>query len=1064
MYIRNRGTDDLVIDSITAGNELHLSQQAMTIPPGGVRALQVSYIPVSDNDPPPNQANRVIAFNSNSVLDPMYVTARLRSVPSGWQETAFGQDYDLQRIQFTGSTGYIMHPDGVLKSTNSGANWSELNNLNPPGPLRAMWFGFDGTGYVSGGIDGTSGFILRTTNGGFTWSSPLSLPSTVRGPVIDLSFDASNRGYAITPRTGNPPFSGGNGVVIKTSNGTSWTKTSADPTTSFDGRLVHTFSVDRVFAASGGRLWQSQNGGNSWTENFNLGGAFSLLDLYSNFGFTFYAGGNNGALRYTASPLTHPSSFSAPQVFTSGTIQRIHAFDGSLAWCLVSDTSAGQRSIYRTLDGGNQWSEELTVTGNGINDVWGMNMDSVFAVGPQGRIWRYNPVTPEPQAIPILPEVLQFGAVEPQSPLTQNALLQNAGDAPLSILSVDISGDIDVFRLAAAPASPIAAGDSVQLAVEADPQIAGTYSAVLRVTTDGQPGVLETELSIEVTESDRVLVFDSQPAGIVISIGGISYTTPAAFTVASSGADFVPGESVLISAPTGTVVQSTSFTFQQWTSTGDATFSLTVPSESTTYLAQYAPTELPPPAARQATFAAFPAPTDLPGGPWIRLSDASLNLPAIGDVNVEGAVFLSSSSIEASLEYGAFRVPESTSQPELLSVSGGSWSLDYKKDVRFQLTANAPGVSVLDYPLNPPVDMTIDLQTGGDFSLDFNTLDDLILLPGIAEIGPGMVQLQKSGAFHALTLDGTLRLLQQPNGWAFEQPVSFAAEEGPFSYVVDQLPDPLFNAGIAAIGTSGSSAITLTRDTQGAFSVSVANLHADLFGQTLGNLSGTASTSGDLTLSATAPANPFILGPFRAQASNAVSLDWNVISGDLVLNLPQTTLTAPGVAEWPAGGVTMPAVTIDTTGDFTHRFALPTFDFDGIAITAGGGLNDNYLELKKTGTQYSLALKDHRTFFASTMDLSLAINSLGNVSGTFAGNIIVDANFGSPFNFGTIDFGALTLTYDSGASSDQFKLRRNALGQNFGIYFGSNGARFCTLLSCTSSSGFDGCTEWLCLP
>jgi hypothetical protein len=214
-----------------------------------------------------------------------------------------------------------------------------------------------------------------------------------------------------------------------------------------------------------------------------------------------------------------------------------------------------------------------------------------------------------------------------------------------------------------------------------------------------------------------------------------------------------------------------------------------------------------------------------------------------------------------------------------------------------------------------------------------------------------------------------------------------------------------------------------------------------LFGRSFAGLSGTASSSGLLNLTATPPATPFAIGPMRYEVTANSTVAWNVLSGALDVSFPAGKLKASNVVGWPANGIDFPAFTVNSSGDFERRIDLPTFAFNGISLESGGNINDNHVLFNREDGVTSVAIRDARTFFTNNFKLALDVDSTGAVDGFFSGQFSIVTPI-----FGELNFGSVSLSYDSGESDYQFQSRFALIGNDFGIFFGSDGGKFSHLV------------------
>jgi photosystem II stability/assembly factor-like uncharacterized protein len=96
----------------------------------------------------------------------------------------------------------------IGKTTNGGANWT-YTNIPSVLQIWDIYFKDSNNGYAVG--TDNNGIIIRTTDGGNTWETPIQLPNT--GVVRSITFTDTNTGYAVGRDINN--F----GVIFKTIDG-----------------------------------------------------------------------------------------------------------------------------------------------------------------------------------------------------------------------------------------------------------------------------------------------------------------------------------------------------------------------------------------------------------------------------------------------------------------------------------------------------------------------------------------------------------------------------------------------------------------------------------------------------------------------------------------------------------------------------------------------------------------------------------------------------------------------------------------------------------------------------
>ncbi|BCR05823.1 hypothetical protein DESUT3_28920 [Desulfuromonas versatilis] len=152
--------------------------------------------------------------------------------------------------------GYAVGGGGnFLRTTDGGANWSELNTTGATVKLYDVFFYNDGNGIHTDDIGytvGASGTILRTEDGGATWEN--------QGPGGLFSF------YSIAMLTDKQAIAvGDGGMIYRTSNGKTWSPV-ASPTGD-DLNAVDFSAGGGIGYAVGGKgtIIQTGDGGSTWS-------------------------------------------------------------------------------------------------------------------------------------------------------------------------------------------------------------------------------------------------------------------------------------------------------------------------------------------------------------------------------------------------------------------------------------------------------------------------------------------------------------------------------------------------------------------------------------------------------------------------------------------------------------------------------------------------------------------------------------------------------------------------------------------------------------------------------
>jgi photosystem II stability/assembly factor-like uncharacterized protein len=211
---------------------------------------------------------------------------------SNWTEINTGYSFILTNISFPGNQDSIGYAVGmsstyngngiILKTTNGGTTWSQISTGTIPG-LEAMYFTSVDTGYVGG----WQNYFAKTTNGGLTWT-----PSTVNANIWYITniefFDAQN---GIVTAAGAEAYVTNNG-------GQTWTAATG---LAVNAEGITYASANVVYIVGGDeKIARSMNGGLSWTTIQT--GMFQMMFL----GVDFYdlnhgiVGGEDGKVLRTS--------------------------------------------------------------------------------------------------------------------------------------------------------------------------------------------------------------------------------------------------------------------------------------------------------------------------------------------------------------------------------------------------------------------------------------------------------------------------------------------------------------------------------------------------------------------------------------------------------------------------------------------------------------------------------------------------------------------------------------------------------------------------------------------
>lgn len=270
--------------------------------------------------------------------------------------------------------------------------------------LRATSFVNSSTGYAVG----SEGTILRTSDGGASWERVLACASgqpTGAGcePGSADRITVALNGVVALDRT-NAIAVGNDGHILKTSNGgTTWTRVVAcritarecDEGSDPDERVaspleaIHGFNASMTAVGADGTILFSRNGGATWSQRPNITDV-GLRSVWFTDTDTGYIVGEEGTILKT----TNEGQTWQPQLACADNDQCLPQLEGHIDARLnsVMFTNADdgiivgeQGTVVTTTDAGEHWTQQSSGTSQGLNGVF-VNGGAGYAVGASGTI------------------------------------------------------------------------------------------------------------------------------------------------------------------------------------------------------------------------------------------------------------------------------------------------------------------------------------------------------------------------------------------------------------------------------------------------------------------------------------------------------------------------------------------------------------------------------------------------------------------------------------------------------------------------------------------------------
>ncbi|HUI30808.1 MAG TPA: YCF48-related protein [Candidatus Acidoferrales bacterium] len=276
-------------------------------------------------------ANELMAVTDEALMHTTNGGATWTLSPGGGYEIFFAD----------ANHGWICSGDSVGYTTDHGTTWVWVNTgwVTSPDYLTAMCFVSTTTGWVCG----TSGIILKTTDGGITWQSE---NSTTGESLWGICFTSALVGCAV----------GTNGVILKTSTGGSGWSSKVSHTTENLFYVCTAGSSVFAFGNNGTALKSTDNGGTWSSSNSGLSGWInSACALDAN---NIWAAGTGNAVYKTTDG---GATWNSKNPYIGGNIDNGLTITGD--FCCASFSSAtsgivcgGNGVMYKTTDDGATWT------------------------------------------------------------------------------------------------------------------------------------------------------------------------------------------------------------------------------------------------------------------------------------------------------------------------------------------------------------------------------------------------------------------------------------------------------------------------------------------------------------------------------------------------------------------------------------------------------------------------------------------------------------------------------------------------------------------------------------
>lgn len=304
------------------------------------------------------------AVGSNGVI--------LKTTDAGitWNALNSGVQNELRAVFFLNeSLGYVSGNYGmILKTTDGGNTWNQCH-WSGAADLESLFFLDDQVGWACG----QDGMIIKTANGGLGWTIQAY---NIAGSLASVWFTDPMNGVAVGET--KSPF---NFMVRTTDGGATWTEVPMG-TGLWDNGLqsvVFTSADTGLVSGCGGRILKTTDGGITWM-NKPSGTGVTLNSLSFADGHAGFAVGDGGMLMKTSNG---GETWSGTQ---SGPTPDINAITFTTS---LKGYAVGEKMVLTTSDGGERWQTGFTSSFDEMTDIVFMDEDTGI-ISAYYFYWHYH--------------------------------------------------------------------------------------------------------------------------------------------------------------------------------------------------------------------------------------------------------------------------------------------------------------------------------------------------------------------------------------------------------------------------------------------------------------------------------------------------------------------------------------------------------------------------------------------------------------------------------------------------------------------------------------------------
>lgn len=283
-----------------------------------------------------------------------------------------GTTQGLSTVFFVNTNiGFACGENGtIIKTANGGTTWSVLNT-GTTHTLNSIFFTDSNNGYAVGGLDMVGGIVLKTTNGGTNWT----LQTVCNSVINDVFFTSATTGYIAGA------YTCGTGLYKTTDAGLTWNSIANPNSSIWNIKLFFLDENNGFVAGSYEKLNKTTDAGVNWTGSIKMSSTNHLTGLWFTSLNTGYTVGTSGIIKKTTDGGTTWTNMTGASDLG---VRRIRFVTPTTGYAV------GNGVLLKTTDSGITWEPQTSTNTLGLGNIFFLDATTGYTCGASGTILKIN--------------------------------------------------------------------------------------------------------------------------------------------------------------------------------------------------------------------------------------------------------------------------------------------------------------------------------------------------------------------------------------------------------------------------------------------------------------------------------------------------------------------------------------------------------------------------------------------------------------------------------------------------------------------------------------------------